>query len=192
MVRLGAHDLSVEEEAAEDFTVQRVVIHPGYSREDSVPRHDIAIISLDSDVVVGGAISPVCLPSPAQEMMTGSPVMVAGWGATSEGGLTADRLQEVELVVSDQEACRHTFHNLTEALLGPGTLCAGYDQGGRDACQGDSGGALLHRLSGSYVQVGIVSTGIGCARRDLPGVYTKVSHYSHWIEDVKAQLAERL
>ena len=83
MVRLGAHDLSVEEEAAEDFTVQRVVIHPGYSREDSVPRHDIAIISLDSDVVVGGAISPVCLPSPAQEMVAGSPVMVAGWGATS-------------------------------------------------------------------------------------------------------------
>merc|ERR1712154_461429 len=29
VVRIGAHDLSVEEEAAEDFTVQRVVIHLG-------------------------------------------------------------------------------------------------------------------------------------------------------------------
>lgn len=32
--------------------------------------------------------------------------------------------------------------------------------------------------------IGIVSTGIGCARAGLPGIYTRVSSYTKWIEQV--------
>lgn len=44
--------------------------------------------------------------------------------------------------------------------------------------QGDSGGPLAcnNKL------VGIVSFGVGCARPDFPGVYTKVSAYTKWIQ----------
>ena len=96
----------------------------------------------------------------------------------------------LELQLADQDQCEETYRDLTGAGLGPGTLCAGHDEGGRDACQGDSGGGLLlqDQQSGSFTQLGIISTGIGCARRDLPGVYTRVSHYAQWIEEVKEQL----
>ncbi|KAH0953158.1 hypothetical protein HN011_006829 [Eciton burchellii] len=58
-------------------------------------------------------------------------------------------------------------------------LCAGVAEGRRDTCQGDSGGPLLC----NGVQVGIVSWGIGCARPDSPGIYTRVDYYLGWLNE---------
>lgn len=41
------------------------------------------------------------------------------------------------------------------------------------------GGPLLDNKSGALV--GIISTGIGCARHGLPGVYIRVSKFTQWI-----------
>lgn len=47
--------------------------------------------------------------------------------------------------------------------------------------QGDSGGPLVCKYSSNWHLVGITSWGEGCARRDHPGVYTKVAEYVDWI-----------
>lgn len=47
--------------------------------------------------------------------------------------------------------------------------------------QGDSGGPLICEFNETWVQVGIVSWGIGCGRKGIPGVYTEVSYYKDWI-----------
>ena len=64
-------------------------------------------------------------------------------------------------------------------------ICAGYPPGGKDACQADSGGPLLEPgvIGNQTVDflVGIVSFGVGCARKDLGAGYTDVSHYRQWV-----------
>ena len=87
-----------------------------------------------------------------------------------EGGITADRLQEVDIQVTNMTKCREVYNFQANLELGSGIMCAGsLDR--KDACQGDSGGGLLTRDSqtNTWTQVGIVSASIGCARRDIPG-----------------------
>jgi len=68
-------------------------------------------------------------------------------------------------------------------------VCAGVPGGGKDSCNGDSGGALVVKKSGK--QVGIVSWGIGCAKPDFPGVYANVAEKEmhDFIESEVKQLA---
>nr|CAD7578351.1 unnamed protein product [Timema californicum] len=62
----------------------------------------------------------------------------------------------------------------------------------RDTCQGDGGGPLVCPLSdvtGRYVQVGVVSWGIGCGDTQVPAVYSNVARYTQWIGE-QLQLME--
>lgn len=47
--------------------------------------------------------------------------------------------------------------------------------------QGDSGGPMVCEFNKTWVQVGIVSWGLGCGRIGYPGIYTEVSYYRDWI-----------
>ena len=42
---------------------------------------------------------------------------------------------------------------------------------------------VVQREDGRFDLVGIISWGIGCGRKNLPGVYTKISEYRDWIEE---------
>uniref|UniRef100_A0A8C1QS98 Zgc:92313 n=1 Tax=Cyprinus carpio TaxID=7962 RepID=A0A8C1QS98_CYPCA len=87
-------------------------------------------------------------------------------------------LQEVQVPIIDSKICQDMYLiNPTENIdIRPDMMCAGFQQGGKDSCQGDSGGPLVCQISdGSWVQAGIVSFGLGCAKANRPGVYAKVS-----------------
>merc|ERR1719250_373928 len=129
-------------------------------------------------------VSPVCLPSPTSVLPAGTPLLVAGWGAVTEGGLEADRLQEVEVEVSSHTRCRTTYQQVVGEEVGEDILCAGVEDGSKDACQGDSGGALVSEQGGVYHLVGVVFAGLGCARRNVPGLYADVARHMDWIEGV--------
>ena len=48
--------------------------------------------------------------------------------------------------------------------------------------QGDSGGPMsVRREDGRYQLSGVISWGIGCAEKNQPGVYTRISKFKEWI-----------
>lgn len=53
-----------------------------------------------------------------------------------------------------------------------------------DACQGDSGGALVCTMADGLQVTGIISYGSGCGTAELPGVYTSVYYHRKWIQYV--------
>ena len=49
---------------------------------------------------------------------------------------------------------------------------------------GDSGGPIFGWTGHYWEQVGVVSYGFGCADRDYPGIYTRLSYYYRWIKEI--------
>ena len=43
---------------------------------------------------------------------------------------------------------------------------------------------MVCEINGSWQIAGVVSWGIGCGQRDVPGVYVRVGHYTQWIEEM--------
>ena len=51
--------------------------------------------------------------------------------------------------------------------------------------QGDGGGPLVcEDQQGFHELTGLVSWGFGCGRKDVPGVYVKVSSFIGWINQI--------
>lgn len=103
---------------------------------------------------------------------------VAGWGAASEGGSQQRFLLKADVAfITDTQCASASGYS---GLVPNEEICAGnWANGGVDTCQGDSGGPMFKRnAANEWIQVGITSWGIGCARPQAPGVYTEVRFFA--------------
>uniref|UniRef100_A0A8C7C0Y9 Peptidase S1 domain-containing protein n=1 Tax=Neovison vison TaxID=452646 RepID=A0A8C7C0Y9_NEOVI len=164
-----------------EIPVQDIVIHQDYNPIGLI-ENDIALALLEFPVNFSSNVQPVCLPKKAFMVQGGTECWVTGWGKLNEAGKTEAR-REAELNIVRYEKCNTMLQTEMETssdLVKKGMVC-GYSTQGKDACQGDSGGPLVCELNKTWVQVGIVSWGIGCGRKKLPGIYTEVSFYKDWV-----------
>ncbi len=113
---------------------------------------------------------------------------VMGWGAASEGGGQQRFLLKAEVpFITDAQCASASGYS---GLIANEEICAGnWSSGGVDTCQGDSGGPMTKRNgTGEWIQVGVVSWGIGCARPQAPGVYSEVRYFANDICTAAASL----
>jgi secreted trypsin-like serine protease len=158
-------------------SITQRITHPSYNAITT--DFDYLIMKLDLPVDTQPALlnENPNIPNEA-EVLT-----VIGYGATVEGGSGSSTLQEVAVNYIPAEKCNIDYNG---HINGATMMCAGVG-GGKDSCQGDSGGPIVIEAGDTFIQVGIVSWGEGCARPDFPGVYSRVSGQIEWI---KAQICK--
>ncbi|NYJ13784.1 secreted trypsin-like serine protease [Rhizobium leguminosarum] len=177
--------ISVDGPDKPGLAVEDVVIHEDFDRK--VFANDIALIKLAEPAVS----KPAVLASAGDDEVeaAGHKAVVTGWGYTKADHGWDDKylpteLQEVELPIVPREDCRAAYRDSSMRMnpIDERNVCAGYAEGGKDACQGDSGGPLVaQRPDKSWIQLGIVSWGAGCAEAEHYGVYTRVAAFRGWI-----------
>lgn len=144
--------------------VTAIAIHPNWNA--TTFNNDVAVWTL--------AVSQTQLLAELanQDGPVGGQMLVTGWGDTTEGGTGSIALRAVQVPLVSAANCNDA--NSYNGQITDRMICAGLDAGGKDSCQGDSGGPLTRGLNNA-VLTGIVSWGVGCARPNLFGVYTRVS-----------------
>jgi secreted trypsin-like serine protease len=161
--------------------VDRVIIGP---YDASTSSGDWALLRLGTPAP---AVEAVRLPrAGTTAFAAGTLAGIAGFGTTSEGGQISPVLLEASVPLIADDVCSSLLNPFASFL--PDTmLCAGVLAGGVDTCQGDSGGPLVVAdEAGRDLQIGVTSWGLGCARPNLPGVYTRLTRYA---ADIVAALA---
>ncbi|XP_042883710.1 trypsin-1-like [Penaeus japonicus] len=170
----GENDLSVVEGHEQTLLVESIFIHPQFN--EFYYYNDIAILKVQGKFVFNEYVQPVQMPSGKEAAGT---CVVSGWGATEENGDAINLLKKASVPVWLDEDCRQVYGN--EEVL-DSMVCAGVEEGGKDACHKDSGSPLMCSASGSHAFfAGVMSWGLGCARPNTPSVYTEVSHFSDWL-----------
>jgi hypothetical protein len=175
-VVVGTDNLNDSPDEYDRIPVIKKIPHPHYN-PNAYFDNDIALLRL---------AEPSSAPkitwdqvSLAQDGAWGS---VAGWGSLDPyGERFPANLMEVDLPVISNAACNRAFQQFFGLRVNHNMFCAGFAEGGKDSCIGDSGGPFV--INGTLA--GLVSWGPDdCAQPNGYGVYTRVSNYASWISSI--------
>uniref|UniRef100_A0A4W4EAZ2 Acrosin n=1 Tax=Electrophorus electricus TaxID=8005 RepID=A0A4W4EAZ2_ELEEL len=165
--------------------VERIVMHDDY--DPSYYDYDVALLRLHSALYYSPHVQPVCtLQSQLEERdLNFSSCYISGWGSTTVDGNVVDILQEAEVGLIDTRLCnQRRWYN---GHVSDNMVCAGVESGGVDTCQGDSGGPLscYSEDTKRFYIYGVTSHGEDCALPRKPGVYSRVSSYTSWLDGIQ-------
>lgn len=118
------------------ISVQQIVVHENYDRESQ--DFDIALIHLSFPLRFNSSIQPIALPNVNQTIPDRSLCLVSGWGDRGKFSLKElfrpAQLRAAEVPIVNPTECFQDY-----LVMGGTTdrmICAGFKQGGTDACQG--------------------------------------------------------
>ncbi|XP_062383230.1 coagulation factor X [Sardina pilchardus] len=178
---LGEFNINKEEGREAKHEVELYVTHMNYI--PATYHNDIALIKLKTPIKFNKYILPACLPErdfAERVLMNQKEGMMSGFGRLGERSAQTTLLQRLTVPFVDRASCIES----SSFKVSKHMFCAGYLEAGRDACQGDSGGPHVTRYKDTWFVTGVVSWGEGCARDGKYGVYTQVSKYIRWLNQL--------
>uniref|UniRef100_A0A672LYH9 Neurotrypsin n=1 Tax=Sinocyclocheilus grahami TaxID=75366 RepID=A0A672LYH9_SINGR len=186
VVKLGDYNTREQDDFERVLSPERIEVHKKYRTESW--EHDVALIRLKGAEGKCVSFNPhtnaACLPAPGSKWgKRPASCVITGWGMTGNIGFTL--LQAwVPLLPSWQCKKRYGERFTSHDMLCAGSMTSDLRKHA-DSCQGDSGGPLVCQgEAGRWVLTGVISWGHGCGDPSYPGVYSRVSRYLPWIEQV--------
>jgi len=187
-VVVGQYNINKLNDKEMAFEIDQIWYHKGYQSGNNPYSNDLAMIKLrskgdGSGVRFSREVSPICLPEYGADYRDGLHCVISGWGQIlPHGKERPECLRAAKVPILNQDKCQIMYSHSSGAVV-DSMLCAGYPEGGVDACKGDSGGPLACYIDGSYKLVGVVSWGLGCGKANMPGVFTRVQYFLDWIQE---------
>lgn len=146
--------------------------------------NDIALIKLQEPIKFNEKVATIGLPRKAHEELEYTKGTIIGFGKTENGAEDwSEKLMVAQInLFHDEKYCISKQAKYDSENM----FCAGVRDGGKDICEGDSGGPLIvERADGSKFVAGIASFGPeGCGGIDEPSEYVRVSVYLDWIKNI--------
>lgn len=176
----GEHDVMSDDHTEQLRKVVRLLPHPTYNASINEYHNDIALLELEQPLTFNSYVTPVCLGSRefTNALLKQGVGTVSGWGKVLFRGRTATTLQVLRVPFVDRPTCLKS----TSTSILQNMFCAGFPSGGKDTCEGDSGGPYTTEIEGTWFLTGITSWGEECALPGKYGIYTRVSKYVKWIK----------
>ncbi|KAM6435178.1 proproteinase E-like [Liasis olivaceus] len=184
-VVLGEYDLSRLEGTEQHILINPgdIFVHPGWNPNCVSCGNDIALIRLSRPAVLNDRVQLGCLPPRGELLPNYHLCYISGWGSLYTGGPIPDILQQAMLPVVDHAHCSQP--DWWGSVVQESMVCAGGDI--KAGCNGDSGGPLsCPGADGRWYVQGIASfvSGWGCNTLQKPTVFTRVSAFIPWIEQI--------
>ncbi|KAM6155240.1 tryptase alpha/beta-1-like [Rhynchocyon petersi] len=181
MVQLGEQHLYYHEQL---LPISRIIVHPNFSFVEQGA--DIALLELQDPVNTSSHVKLVTLPPATQTFLQGTMCWVTGWGDVNywQSLPPPYPLQQVNVPIVENSLCDANYHNGSYTgdkirIVHDDMICAGTE--GLGPCKRDSGGPLVCKVNGTWMQAGVFSWGEACAQPNRPGIYTRVTYYLDWI-----------
>ena len=187
-VRLGEWQVNSDAESLPhvDVNISSIYIHPKFNNRSL--QNNLAIVELNIPVEYNFHINTICLPSYGKVLHSGTRCIATGWGKDAFEGSFQVILHKVDVPFVEHEHCQALLRKTRlgqHFRLHESFSCFGGEEN-KDACTGDGGGPLACKdlSTGQYFLHGITSWGIGCGRKDVPGVYADVQFFDEWIKGI--------
>ncbi|HEY7633621.1 MAG TPA: serine protease, partial [Thermoleophilaceae bacterium] len=188
-VLAGTDDLTnFSDPPAVNVVASEIAFDPLY--DPDLNTHDVAVITLSAPLWAPDPppsnIQPITAISSTDwdNIASGDNLVVSGFGDESAepadgpgNQIFSDTLQSANVPFVAPATCASDYAAAGVTVDTSLLFCAGdhnFGAGITDSCQGDSGGPIVSGSPGSFVLVGLVDSGIGCAQSGFPGIYTQM------------------
>lgn len=146
--------------------------------------YDIAIIQTEKSLQPLGKFSTIAPASAAINILDGQHATMTLWNIVDAHEGSFNELLRKDGRKANDYQCECVYSGLMSTQM----MCYDFDQG----CYGEAGAPLAMLVEGSFVLIGIYSWHGDCTNLTYPAVFTRISQFNDWIQDVVGYMPPKI